>query len=290
MPARSFRIGTTLAGVALLLAAVGCSTGGTPTADPGASISSSSTSSSSTPDTSSSDSSSPSTSTSDSSTSSTPESSTPESSTSESSTSESSTEDTTSSAPESITTPSIAPSETSTTEPRSSEPPTSDAPLPTSSKPSGSSTPGGKLDPATVNWFNNGCAIQKQLRSLASPKTSGSLTNIKGQVSTAYSLLSTTGTVGKARLSSTPAPTFPGGATFKAAQLARMQAIADGYGAGSKSIAAATFTTPAELKAAIEKIEAGVEAAVNKAVATAPGLPEDLRTAVKALPACVGVN
>ena len=109
-------------------------------------------------------------------------------------------------------------------------------------------------------------------------------------MSTAYSLLSTTGTVGKARLSSTPAPTFPGGAAFKAAQLARMQAIADGYGAGSKSIAAATFTTPAELKAAIEKIEAGVEAAVNKAVATAPGLPEDLRTAVKALPACVGVN
>ena len=275
MPARSFRFGSTLAGVALLLAAAGCSTGGTATAVPGVSISSTS--------------------------------STESSSTEPSSTESSSTQDSTSSGtstPDSITTPpsgdtssatadSSSPSTAASspaTDASSPEPSSSAAPTSTGPKPSGSAAPGGKLDPATVAWFNNSCAIQKQLQSLASPKTSGSLSTIKGQVSAAYSRLSTTGKVGKLRLTSTPPPTFAGGAAFKAAQVDRMQAIADEYGRGSKSIAAATFKTPAELKAAIEKIEAGVSSAVDQALAKAPPLPAGIKPAVEALPACAGLT
>lgn len=295
MPARSFRIGSTLAGVALLLAAAGCSTGGTAVAVPGVSISSSSTesSSSSTSDTSTSDaasSSGTSTSSDSSSQSSTADTtSTAPSSTASSGTASSSTA---SSEPESITTPSETTGDTSpaTTGSSSTEHSTSDAPKSTTATPSVSPAPGGKLDPATATWFINGCNIQRELRALTSPKTSGSLTDLKKQVSTAYAKLSAVGASGKSRLSGIAAPDIPGGAKFKAAQVARMQAIADGYARGSKSIAAATFKTPAELKAAIEKIEAGVETAVDAAVAKAPGLPAGVKSAAQALPACAGLN
>ena len=280
MAARSQKIASTIAGLTLLLAAAGCSTGGTATA---ASV----TLSSSTSETSD-------TSTSDTSTSA-PESSASDTSSSEDTTSSedtisssdtSSSEDTTSSSDssdESITTPSTLPStsDSSTSSSGSSS---------TTSSSSSSAGPGGKLDPATVTWFTNGCTIQKQLRALASPKTSGDLANVQKQVSEAYAKLSAAGAAGKAKLSSTPPPAVPGGDKFKAGQLARMQAISDGYGRGSKTIAAGSYASAAELKAAIDKVESGVSAGVDKAVAQGPALPDDVKAKVKALPACVGVN
>ena len=146
------------------------------------------------------------------------------------------------------------------------------------------------LDAAGKAWFSAECTGQKDLQKLASPKTSGTVSELQAQVEAAYLALSASAARTAKTLTTLPAPSMPQGSKVQQVRAAVFQAISVGYGQGATIIKNTPFTTTAELNAAVEKIEAGIQSTVGKVAATAPTYPDGYSALIFALPACSGLS
>ena len=182
--------------------------------------------------------------------------------------------------------PSSAPVSTPASTPASSVSPTA-SPL---VQPSVSASAAPALDAASKAWFSAGCTGQKDLQKLASPKTSGTVSELQAQVAAAYLALSASAARTAKTLKTLPAPSMPQGSKVQQVRAAVFQAISVGYGQGATIIKNTPFTTTAELNAAVEKIEAGIQSTVGKVAATAPKYPDGYSALILALPACSGLS
>jgi hypothetical protein len=148
------------------------------------------------------------------------------------------------------------------------------------------SSPVYRLDATSGDWFSAVCTGQRQLQQLSSPSTGSGTTQQQAVVVETYDALAKSATATASKLTALKAPVVSGGPKLKTAEVALFKAIATGYAAGSKQIAAARPASTDALRALVEKVEADVAAAGQKATVGAPQLDARTKSAIDALPAC----
>lgn len=103
---------------------------------------------------------------------------------------------------------------------------------------------------------------------------------------TAYTGISTAATQAAAALPPLPPPTIANGAEIAAATATGFQALADVYGRGAQTIAALAPTSEADIKSAIDAVEAEAKTAAPESLGD---LDPGVETAVKQLPECADI-
>ena len=146
------------------------------------------------------------------------------------------------------------------------------------------------LDATSKAWFSAVCTGQKDLQKLASPKTSGTVAQLQAQVVAAYQGLSASAATTAITLAGLAAPTVAEGSAAKLVRVGVFRAVAAGYSAAATTIENSRPTTTAQLNAAVNQVEAGIQAAVAKIAAGAPAYPDGYSELVLALPACSGLS
>jgi hypothetical protein len=193
---------------------------------------------------------------------------TPETSTSETSTSETSPSDT---------------SETSTSESTDTSESTESSEDTSTSEDSGSST----LDATSEEWFTVFCDGATDLVKYVSPNTAGqTLAEAQATVVETYSNISISASTTVGLLQATPPPTVAGGEDLQSIAIERFSAVSDVYGRGAQTVAALKPSDQADLKAAIDAIEAEAKASTPDSMSS---VDPDVIAAAKALPACENV-
>lgn len=144
-----------------------------------------------------------------------------------------------------------------------------------------------ELDAATETWFTTFCTSLGEVAKFTEPDTAGqSLDQEQETVVTAYTGISTAANQAAAALQAVPPPEIDSGEEIASATSKGFQDLADVYGRGAQSIQALTLTTEAELKTAVDAVEAEASAAAPNSLGD---LDPGVETAVKALPACAAV-
>lgn len=144
-----------------------------------------------------------------------------------------------------------------------------------------------ELDEATQTWFSTFCSSLANIAQYTGPDTAGqSVDQIKQTVVTAYTGISTEATAAAAALQPLPPPTIDSGAEIAAATTTGFQDLADVYGRGAQTIAASTPASDADLKAAVDAVEAEAQTASPNSLGD---LDPSVEAAVKALPDCANV-
>jgi len=196
-----------------------------------------------------------------------------------------STVSTSSSATTSTETSTTGSSQTSTSEETATQSSTSEETATETSEESTSSSSG--LDPASEYWFAVFCTQAVDLAGYVSPDTSGqTLGEAQATVVDAYTNISISASTSVGLLQATPAPTFPGGGDLQTDAIASFLAVSDVYGRGALTILALTPTSAADLKAAIDAVEAEAKASIPEKMADVdPAILDKAKT----LPECQGV-
>ena len=144
-----------------------------------------------------------------------------------------------------------------------------------------------ELDAATETWFTTFCTSLGEVAKFTEPDTAGqSLDQEQATVVTAYTGISTAANQAAAALQAVPPPEIDSGEEIAGATSKGFQDLADVYGRGAQSIQALTLSTEAELKTAVDAVEAEANAAAPNSLGD---LDPGVETAVKALPACAAV-
>ena len=144
-----------------------------------------------------------------------------------------------------------------------------------------------ELDAATETWFTTFCTSLGEVAKFTGPDTAGqSLDQEQETVVTAYTGISTAANQAAAALQSVPPPEIESGEEIASATSKGFQDLADVYGRGAQSIQALTPSTEAELKTAVDAVEAEANAAAPNSLGD---LDPGVETAAKALPACAAV-
>jgi hypothetical protein len=144
-----------------------------------------------------------------------------------------------------------------------------------------------ELDAATETWFTTFCTSLGEVAKFTGPDTAGqSLDQEQETVVAAYTGISTAANQAAAALQAVPPPEIDSGEEIAGATSKGFQDLADVYGRGAQSIQALTLSTEAELKTAVDAVEAEANAAAPNSLGD---LDPGVETAVKALPACAAV-
>jgi hypothetical protein len=131
------------------------------------------------------------------------------------------------------------------------------------------------------------CGGAADLQQYVSPSTAGqTLEEAQATVVDAYANIASSADTTVGLLQATPPPAIDGGSALQTDQIKRFTAVSDVYGRGSQTIAALSPTDEADLKAAIDAVEAEAEASVPDPMAT---VDPDVVAAAKQLPECQGV-
>lgn len=143
------------------------------------------------------------------------------------------------------------------------------------------------LDSDSAYWFSTFCTQATDLAQYVSPDTSGqTIAEAQATVVEAYTNISISASTSVGVLQSLPAPTFEGGGEVQSSAIERFTAISDVYSRGALTILDLTPTSEADLKAAIDAVEAEAAASIpSDMVDIDPAIAAEART----LPECEGV-